>query len=57
MTEEEYKECRYIDTEMRFYTFEEFKSNARAIKRMYDCLNHKIFYKWYLYSYIINLQK
>ena len=36
MTEDEYKECKYIDTEMRFYTFEEFKSNARAIKRMYD---------------------
>ena len=52
MTEDEYKECKYIDTEMRFYTFEEFKSNARAIKRMYDCLNHKIFYKWYIYSNI-----
>lgn len=57
MTEDEYKECKYIDTEMRFYTFEEFKSNARSIKRMYDCLNHKIFYKWYLYSHIINLKK
>ena len=57
MTEDEYKECKWIDTEMRFYTFEEFKLNAKAIKRMYEHLNHKIFYKWYLYSHIINLKK
>ena len=57
MTEEEYKECKWIDTEMRFYTFEEFKSNAKVIKRLYNCLNHKILYKWYLYSHIINLKK
>lgn len=57
MREEEYKECKYIDIEMRFYTFDEFLANAHALKRMYNALNHKIFYKWYVYSHIMGLKR
>lgn len=52
MTETDYKECRYIDIEMRFTTFESFMQDAKAIKRLYKQLNHKLFYKWYLYANI-----
>lgn len=52
MTESDYKECRYIDIEMRFTTFESFLQDAGAIKRLYKQLNHKIFYKWYVYANI-----
>lgn len=52
MTEQDYKECAFIDIEMRFYTYEDFVKNAWGIKRLYRCLNHKIFYKWYVYSNI-----
>lgn len=50
MTEMDFKECRYIDIEMRFLTFESFLEDAKAIKRMYRALTHKIFYKWYVYA-------
>ena len=50
MTEADYKECRFIDTEMRFMDFDSFLRDARAIKRLYKALNHKIFYKWYVYA-------
>ena len=50
LTELDYKECRYIDTEMRFTTFESFLQDAKAIKRMYKILNHPIFYHWYVYA-------
>lgn len=52
MTESDYKECRYIDIEMRFTTYDSFLEDARAIKRLYKQLNHKIFYKWYVYANI-----
>lgn len=52
MTESDYKECRYIDIEMRFTTYDTFLEDARAIKRLYKQLNHKIFYKWYVYANI-----
>jgi hypothetical protein len=52
MTETDYKECRYIDIEMRFTTYDSFLEDARAIKRLYKQLNHKIFYKWYVYANI-----
>ena len=29
--------------------------DARAIKRLYKALNHKIFYKWYIYSHLFLL--
>ena len=52
MTEKDYMECRFIDIEMRFYTFEDFLRDAKAIKRLYKQLNHKIFYQWYIYANI-----
>lgn len=54
MTETEYKECRFIDIEMRFNTFEEFVADAGAIKRLYSALNHKLFYKWYVYAHLFS---
>lgn len=52
MTEEEYKECAWIDTNMKFFTYNDFKKNAYFIKRLYNVLSHKIFYKWYVYANI-----
>ena len=52
MTENDYLECRFIDIEMRFTTFESFLKDAKAIKRLYKALNHKLFYKWYVYANI-----
>ena len=52
MTEDEYKECRYIDNNLKFYTYREFKRNAFYLRILYDKLPHKIFYKWYVYANI-----
>lgn len=52
MTEEEYKECRYIDNNLKFYTYRDFKRDAFYLRILYDKLPHKIFYKWYIYSNI-----
>ena len=57
MKEEDYKICYFIDQEMRFYTFNDFLENANSIKRMYQVLNRKIFYKWYVYSHIMGLKR
>lgn len=57
MTESEYRECRFIDIEMRFIAFEDFVKDAPAIKRLYRALNHKIFYKWYVYSHMISVSR
>ena len=54
MTETDYKECRSIDIEMRFNTFEEFVEDAGAIKLLYGALNHKLFYKWYVYAHLFS---
>ena len=52
MTEEEYKECRYIDNDLKFYTYRDFKRDAFFLRVLYDKLPHKIFYKWYVYANI-----
>ena len=52
MTELDYKECRFIDIEMRFLDFNSFLQDAQAIKKLYKALNHKLFYKWYVYANI-----
>ena len=52
MTEEEYKECRYIDNNLKFYTYRDFKRDAFYLRVLYDKLPHKIFYKWYIYANI-----
>ena len=48
MTEEEYKECIYIDNNLKFYTYRDFKRNAFYLRALYDNLKHKLFYKYYL---------
>ena len=52
MTEEEYKECRYIDNNLKFYTYRDFKRDAFYLRVLYNKLPHKIFYKWYIYANI-----
>ena len=52
MTEEEYKECIYIDNDLKFYTYRDFKRDAFYLRKLYDKLPHKIFYKWYVYANI-----
>lgn len=52
MTEEEYKECKYIDNDLKFYTYRDFKRDAFYLRKLYDKLPHKIFYKWYVYANI-----
>ena len=48
-----FKECDFINTEMKFYTYKDFLQNCYAIKRLYDkylSSNGKLFYMWYVYS-------
>lgn len=47
----------YIEKEMDFYSYEDFYLNAKAIKKLYEALEHrtnKLIYKWYIYSRDIN---
>ena len=57
MKEEEYKECRYIEDELKFCTYQEFLENAEAIKKQYEGLNNLIFYRWYVFSHDFSLGK
>ena len=57
MKKKEYLECEFIERELKFYTFEDFVINAKAIKRLYAMLNHKIFYKWYVYSHNLSVRR
>lgn len=57
MTKDEYMECKFIDSEMRFDTFELFLQDAEAIKRLYKKLNCKLFYKWYVYSQTLSTSR
>lgn len=55
MTDKDFKECDFINSEMKFYTYDDFKQNCVAIKRLYD--NYlgrygKIFYKWFVFANI-----
>lgn len=52
MTEEEYKECKYIDNDLKFYTYRDFKKDAFYLRALYDKLEHKLFYKWHVYANI-----
>lgn len=57
MREDEYRECKYIDSDMRFYVFEDFIKRGKHIKMIYNVLNHKIFYKWYVYAHSISIKR
>lgn len=55
MTDKEFKECWFIDDEMKFYTYKDFVSNCYALKKLYENnlgKNGKIFYKWFIYANI-----
>lgn len=54
MKDEDFKECPFIDSELKFYTFTDFYNNRHAIKRLYNKLgkNGRYFYKWYVYANI-----
>ena len=55
MTDKEFKECWFINAEMKFYTYKDFVSNCYALKRLYENnlgKNGKIFYKWFIYANI-----
>lgn len=55
MKDSDFKECWFIDSEMKFYSYKDFLRNAYAIKRLFDYTlqkNGKLFYKWFLYANI-----
>lgn len=55
MTEKDFKECDFINSEMRFYSYNDFLKNCYAIKRLYDKVlgkYGKVFFKWYVYANI-----
>ena len=55
MDDDDLKECWFIESEMKFYTYKDFLKNCVAIKRLYDnnlSRNGKLFYKWYVYANI-----
>jgi len=51
----DFSDCKFINSEMKFYTYQDFCNNCYAIKRLFDkklTSNSRIFYKWYVYSNI-----
>lgn len=52
MTEEEYKECKWIDDNLKFYTYKDFKKDAYYLRMLYSKLKNKLLYKWYIYANI-----
>lgn len=48
----EIKECEFIIANMDFLTYQDFIKDAIVLKRMFNKLKNKIFYKWYIYSNI-----
>ncbi len=50
-----FKDCKFINDEMKFFTFDDFCICCGAIKRLYKTKlspDGKIFYKWYVYANI-----
>ena len=49
---EDFSECEFIESEMKFYTYDDFCLNRYAIKRLFRSLsrNGRIFYKYYVYA-------
>ena len=55
MEDKEFKECWFINDEMKFYSYKDFVKNSVVIKKLYK--NNlgkygKTFYKWFLYANI-----
>ena len=47
-----YDDSNFIELEMSFYSFLDFRNNAKDIKFLYDRIGFrtKKLYKWYVYS-------
>ena len=45
-------DCKFLDIDLRFYTYTEFCSKNRLIKKKYERLNdvQKTFYHYYIYA-------
>ena len=48
----DFKECEFIHEQMRYFTFDDFYRERKAIKRLFNEMpkNGKRFYMWYVYS-------
>ena len=49
---EDFSECEFIESEMKFYTYNDFCKNRKAICRLFLSLskNGRVFYKYYVYA-------
>lgn len=52
MTKKEIDECKFIRDNLKFYTYDDFLENKWLIKSLYEDLDNKIFYKWFVYANI-----
>ena len=54
-----YNDSNFIATEMSFYSYADFKLNAKEIKMLYDQLGFrtKKLYLWYVYSRTMSLKQ
>lgn len=54
MEKEDFSICKFINDEMKYFTYFDFCKNKNIIKKIYDEFdsNQKLFYKWYVYANI-----
>jgi hypothetical protein len=54
MNDYDFKECKFIDEELRFLTFQDFFYNREIIRLSFNNMTRegKIFYKWFIYANI-----
>lgn len=52
MTDYDFKECEFITSKLRFFTFTDFCDNCDIIKSRFEELpyNGKKFYMWYIFA-------
>ena len=57
--EEWFKSCDFIETNMTFYSFNDFIDNRKLLKRLYDLkdIRTKKLYKWYVYASFMTYKK
>lgn len=55
MTEEDFRDCKFVESVLYFYTFEDIKIHAKSFKKYYNRLtdNQKYLYRWYVYAHNI----
>lgn len=54
MTDNDFKQCRFIQKYMRFLTFYDFVKDCVYLKKAFDGMDDdgKLFYMWYIYANI-----